>query len=236
MAATDGGRWTLASGVVEEGDRAAEDAARLVNCSTAATVDYAWRTTQVATSFAATFWHNYASMPTTGDRVVVACLIENLRSVARPKLIELSDEQFAMCLTAKFIDTRRWQPHTGSDLQAAFPGSLFRPEICKLCEKFFAVDHLLDLMATGDDDDSVFACGHVEHLEPYVLPQKLVNYASRYFSYQVRYFALTDTLVFRFTDGGRGRFVERSHVHRFAGPKNFKEFHDEAFRTIDFKK
>jgi len=253
-AATDDGRWTLASGVVEEGDRAAEDAARLVvsrfDCTSAAAVDYTQRTTRVAASFASTFWNEHAEItPTYTDRTLTACLIENLRAVADPELAELSDEQFSMCLNAKFIATRRWRRTVGNASSvagsAAVVGpSLFRPEIRQRCERFLAVDHLLDLMGAGDNvDDHESAAGklfivrsHVEHLESHVLPQRLVEYASTHFGYEVRYFALTDTLVFRFTDGECGRFVEQSHVHRFAGPRNFKEFHNEAFRTIDFKR
>lgn len=253
-AATDDDRWTLASGVVEEGDRAAEDASRLLlsrdDFSAAAVIGYTQRTTRVARSFASTFWHNHAeTTPTHTDRTLAACLTENLRAVADPELADLSAEQFAMCLNAKFIATRRWRrtdgdsPVPGSTVTAS--QSLFRPEIRLRCERFLAVNHLLDLMAAGHDtnDNAVTTANrhtvvwsHVEHLEPYVLPQRLVAYASTHFSYEVRYFALTDTLVFRFTDGERGRFVEQRHVHRFAGPKNFKEFHDEAFRTIDFKR
>lgn len=247
-ATTDDGRWTLASGVVEEGDRAAEDAARLVvsrfDCSAAAAVDYTERTTRVATSFASTFWHVHAKItPTHTDRTLAACLIENLRAVADQELAELSAEQFAMCLNAKFIATRRWRRTVGGASSVAGP-SLFGPEIRQRCERFLALNHLLDLMATGDNiDDDEAADGkrfivrsHVEHLEPHILPQRLVDYASTHFGYEVRYFALTDTLVFRFTDDERGRFVEQSHAHRFTGPRNFKEFHNEAFRTIDFKR
>jgi len=248
------GRWTLASGVVEEGDRVAEDAARLVSsrfdCSAAAAVDYTQRTTRVASSFASTFWHQYAEItPTHTERTLAACLIDNLRAVADPELAELSAEHFDMCLNAKFIATRRWRWTVGgasyvAGSATAVGPSLFRPEIRQRCERFLAVDHLQDLMAVGDDvDDHEDVAGkrfivrsHVEHLEPHVLPQRLVDYASTHFGYEVRYFALTDTLVFRFTDGGRGRLVEQGHVHRFAGPRNFKEFHNEAFRTIDFKR
>ncbi|XP_016656625.1 uncharacterized protein LOC107882576 [Acyrthosiphon pisum] len=246
-AATDDGRWTLASGVVEEGDRAAEDAARLVsssfNCSAAAALDYTKRTTRVAASFASTFWHKHAKItPTHTDRTLAACLTENLRAVADPELAELSAEHFDMCLNAKFIATRRWRWTVGGASSVAGSAtavgpSLFRPEIRQRCERFLAVDHLQDLMAAGDDvaGKHFIIRSHVEHLEPHVLPQRLVDYASTHFDYEVRYFALTDKLVFRFTDGGRGRFVEQSHLHRFAGPTNFKEFHNEAFRTIDFK-
>jgi len=253
-ASMDDGRWTLASGVIEEGDRAAEDAYRLlrsrVDFSTAAVVDYTQRTTRVATSFATTFWHKHAKItPTHTDRTLAACLTENLRAVSDPELAELSAEQFTMCLNAKFIATRRWRrtdggsPVSRSTVTASHP--LFRLEIRQLCERFLAVDHLLDLMAAdhyiNDNavttaNQSLIVWSHVEHLEPHVLPQRLVDYASTHFSYEVRYFALTDTLVFRFTNGGRGRFVEQRRVHRFAGPKNFKEFHDEAFRTVDFKR
>jgi len=254
-AVTDDDRWTLASGVVEEGDRAAEDASRLsmsrVDFSAAAVVDYTQRTTRVAKSFATTFWHNHAkNTPTHTDRTLAACLTENLRAVADPELADMSAEQFAMCLNAKFIATRRWRQTDGG---SPAPGStvtsnqsFFRQEIRQRCERFLAVNHLLDLMAAGHDiinDNAVTTANrdlvvwsHVEHLEPYVLPQRLVAYASTHFRYEVRYLALTDTLVFRFTDGERGRFVEQRHVHRFAGPKNFKEFHDEAFRMIDFKR
>lgn len=253
-AATDDGRWTLASGVVEEGDRAAEDAARLVSsrfdCSAAAAVDYTQRTTRVAKSFASTFWHKHAEItPTHTERTLAACLIENLRAVADPELAELSAEHFDMCLNAKFIATRRWRWTVGGasyvdGSSTAVGPSLFRPEIRQRCERFLAVDHLQDLMAAGDDVDdheavagkSFIVRSHVEHLEPHILPQRLVDYASTHFGYEVRYFALTDTLVFRFTDGERGRFVEQSQAHRFAGPRSFKEFHNEAFRTIDFKR
>ncbi|XP_026822797.1 LOW QUALITY PROTEIN: uncharacterized protein LOC113560877 [Rhopalosiphum maidis] len=242
-AAVDYNRWTLASGVVEEGDKAAEDGARLVafrnDCSATAALDYTRRTTRVAASFAHAFWHDHSVIAaTSAGRTLAACLIENLRAAADAELAELSAEQFAVCLTAKFIATRRWRRTAGDSsvsLSTAAPSpSFFRPEIRERCERFLAVEHLVDLMAAGDDNNS-FVRSHVEHLEPHVLPQRLVDYVSRYFEYEVRYFELADTLVFRFTDGERGRFVEQSHVHRFAGPRNFKEFHAEAFRTIDFK-
>ncbi|XP_022182129.1 uncharacterized protein LOC111041969 [Myzus persicae] len=252
LAGTDDGRWTLASGVVEEGDKAAEDAARLVasriDCSSEAAVDYTQRTTRVAASFASAFWHKHSEIaPSHTDCILTACLTENLRAVADPELAELSAEQFQMCLNAKFITTRRWRLTDGdpsvTGSTATTGPSLFRPEIRQRCERFLAVDHLLDLMAAGNDtdDDAATTTGkslmwsHVEHLEPHVLPQRLVDYASTHFSYEVRYFALADTLVFRFTDGRRGRFVEQRHVHKFAGPRNFKEFHKEAFRAMDFK-
>ncbi|CAH1724365.1 unnamed protein product [Aphis gossypii] len=244
-AVDDNSRWTLASGVVELGDKAAEDGARLVvfrnDCTATAAIDYSQRTTRVATSFASAFWHDHVDVAMThADRTLAACLTENLRAVAEAELAELSSEQFAMCLTAKFIATRRWRRTIGDSsvartVSAASTGpSSFRPEIRQRCERFLAVEHLMDLMAAGDDDGS-FVRTHVEHLEPYVLPQRLVDYASRYLDYEVRYFALADTMVFRFTDGERGRFVEQNHVHRFAGPRNFKEFHAEAFQTIAFK-
>ncbi|XP_025195318.1 uncharacterized protein LOC112594635 [Melanaphis sacchari] len=236
-------RWTLASGVIEEGDKAAEDGARLVafrnDCSASAAIDYTQRTTRVAASFVSAFWNDHADIAVTNaNRTLAACLTENLRAVADAELAELSTEQFAMCLNAKFIASRRWRrtvgdSSVGGSTAAAGP-SLFRPEIRERCEKFLAVEHLVDLMAAGDNN-GLFIRSHLEYLEPYVLPQRLVDYASTYFDYEVRYFALTDTLVFRFTNGERGRFVERSHVHRFSGPRNFKEFHAEAFRTKDFK-
>lgn len=244
-AAVDNSRWTLASGVVELGDKAAEDGARLVvfrnDCTATAAIDYCQRTTRMATSFASTFWRDHADVAMTRtDRTLAACLIENLRTVADAELAELSSEQFAMCLTAKFIATRRWRRTVGDSSVPTVSAvsdspSLFRPEIRQRCERFLAVEHLVDLMAAGNDNGS-FVRSHVEHLEPYVLPQRLVDYASRYSDYEVRYFALADTMVFRFTDGERGQFVEQNHVHRFVGPRNFKEFHAEAFRTIEFKR
>lgn len=233
------GRWTSATAVVEHGDRAAEDALRsssLGRCSVADAADRARRTTRVAATFAASFWRGPAARPPTAtDRALAECLVENVRAAAGPELAGLGAEQFSVCLNAKFADTRRWSDRPSAKSSATGP-SLFRPEIRESCERFMAVDRLTDLMTTGDrgGNSSVFDSGHLEHLEPYVLPQRLVDYASRYLSYQVRYFALTDTLVFRFTDGERGELVDRNLRYQFAGPHDFKQYHSEVFRMMDY--
>jgi len=229
--AAAGDRWMSPTTVVEYGDRAAED-----SLSLPAAADYVERTTRMAATFAATFWRDSAGRPTAVDRVLAKCLIDNLRVTAVPELNDMSDEHFEIVLNAKFIDTRRWRGPPSVRNASEPPSSLFPPDAGKLCERFLAVDHLTDLMSdAGDDDDNggVFGKSHVENLERYVLPQRLVEYASRYYSYQVRYFELTDTLVFMFTDGERGQLVERNHRHRLVGPKNVKEFHDELFRADD---
>lgn len=234
------GRWTSAAAVVEYGDRAAEDAFRLSalgRCSVANAADCARRTTRVATAFATVFWTGPAARPPTAtDRILAECLVQNVRAAAGPELANLGAEQFSVCLNAKFADTRLWNGGRSSAERSVMRSSLFRPEIRELCERFMAVDHLTDLMTTSDDGggNSVFGKSHLEHLESYVLPQRLVEYASRYYDYQVRYFALTDTLVFRFTDGERGGLVERNNRHRFAGPRDFKQYHSEVFRTVDY--
>jgi hypothetical protein len=233
------GRWMSATAVVEYGDRAAEDAFRLLalrRCLVANAVDCARRTTRVAAAFATAFWTGPVTQPPTAmDRMLAECLVENVWAAAGPELAGLSVEQFSVCLNAKFADTRLWNGSRPLVNCSAIRPPLFRPEIRELSERFMAVDHLMDLMTIGDDGgSSVFDKSHLEHLESYVLPQRLVEYASRYYNYQVQYFALTDTLVFRFTDGERGELVERNHKHRFAGPRDFKQYHSEVFRMVDY--
>lgn len=226
--AADGDRWM--STIVEYGDRAAGDSLSFVDATIAA--DYVERTTRTAISFAATFWRDYAGRPTATDRALAQCLIENLKAAAADSPDrDFSDEHFAIAMHAKFIGTRRWCHGDAPSVDNA-SSPTFQPEIRELCERFLAVGHLMDLMVA--DCDGMLRRSHVEHLESYVLPQRLVEYASRHFRYQVRYFALTDTLVFRFTDGERGQLVERYCEHRLTGPRNLKEFHDELYRTDNF--
>ncbi|VVC27485.1 Hypothetical protein CINCED_3A008944 [Cinara cedri] len=225
--------------IVEYGDKAAEYASYLLNhgqCTAEAAVDFKLRTERLVTSFVSSYWRNVACRSTTTDRALSDCLVANLQFTANStKLGDLSVGQFAMCLNAKFIASRRWD-------QLSAPGRdvprvrLFRPEIREPCERFTGVQHLLDLTATGDDDvdDRVFGSSHVEHMEPYVMTQRVVEYASRYCRHQVRYFALTDTLVFKFTDGAPGDLIEKHYNHRFAGPKDFRDFHFELFNTAEF--
>lgn len=231
-------RWMTT--VIEDGDSAAEEATRLLRlaaCSTADAADYARRVTRVAASFASSFWRDFAGPPPTdADRVLAAGLIENLRAaaettgtVASGTLAELSAEQFAVCLNARFIDAQRWRSCSADD-----GTELFRPEIRERLERFTGANHLKELMATGDaGDDGAFGRSHVELLGPHVLPQRLADHASRHHGLRVRYFALTDTLTFRFTDGERGQLVEEHHEHRFTGPESFKEFHDELFHDLE---
>lgn len=245
----DGGRWTSPDVVVEYGDAAAEDAVRLTSApwlrppDTAA--DYLRRVARVTGRFGAAFWRHHGPTAVAHvDRVLSACLVQNVRAAA-PELAHLSAEQFAACLNAKFIATRRWRrvvagrPAVTARRPEAPGPSAFRPEIRERCERFLAVDRLQDLLSLDQRDrravgGRVFGSTHVEHLEPYVLPQRLVEYAARHYRHEVRYFALTDTLVFRFADAEPGHLVETGHEHRFAGPANFKEFHDEVFRIVDY--
>lgn len=232
-------RWMFS--VVEDGDKALEDAFPL-SCSTEAKADYTRRVTRVAMSFATSFWYDYAAEPiTAANQALNECLIVNLLANADPVLTDMSTEQFAMCLNAKFIASRRWLSFTNGTVSVTdvfsdrpIAQSLFRLEIRDCCEHFMAVNHVLDLMAVGDGDgELVYSRSHVEHLEPHVLSQRLLDYASRHYRYEIRYFALTDTLVFRFTDGKPGQLVEKCHNHRLVGPKNFREFHSELFRTTE---
>jgi len=211
-AEVDGDRWMSPSTVVEYGDRAAErylSALRYQDGATAA--DHMERTTRMAVSFAATFWHEFDGRPTAVDRVLAECLVDNLRAAADPELDDLSDEHFAIALNAKFVGTLRETP------TSAVQPSLFRPEIRKLCERFLAVDHLTDLIAAsdGNEDDGMFGRSHVEHLERHVLAQRLVDYVTGHYSYRVGYCAVTDTLVFRFMAGERGNLVENYREHRW---------------------
>lgn len=227
------GRWMSPTTVVEYGDRAAEDALRLRNCGAAATGDYMRRATHMAVSFAKAFWHDLGGRPTVTDRVLATCLVQNLRAAADQVLVDLSTDQFAMCLNAKFIATRNWRKTSGEPVPQPFRpkfsvSNLFHPEIRNRCEQFLCIGPLAELMATGND--RVFGRSHVEHLEPYVLPQRLLEYMSRYYHHDVRYFALDDTLVFRFTNGKSGKLVEQTHEYRFTGPKNFNQFHNELYR------
>lgn len=229
----NGSRWM--STIVEYGDKAAEDASRLQSwhgISAEAAANYIQRTTRMATSFAETFWIDCAKQPTDTDRILTTCLIENIRAAATDsELTDLSTDQFDMCLTAKFIASRRWK-NSGRTKTDHSIQSMFQPEM-KCCEKFMAINHLLDLMAIGDDDDQVFCRSHVELLESYILPQRLLEYVTRSYSYDVRYFELCDALVFRFMNGKREKFIERYREHRFIGPRNFKEFHHEMFQIVN---
>lgn len=246
-----GGRWTSADVVVEHGDVAAEDARRLTsppwNRPPGVATDYLRRVARVTASFGAAFWRDVAGdggPSASVDRTLAACLVQNVRAAA-VELADLSDEQFAACLNAKFIATRRWRrvvarpavTVVASGTETSRP-SLFRPEIRERCERFLAVHHLTDLLLDQHDSGvgHVFTRSHVEHLEPYVLPQRLVEYTAQHYRHEVRYFALTDTLVFRFADAEPGQLIETNHKHRFTGPANFKEFHDEMFRIIDYMK
>lgn len=238
------GRWTLANtAVVEHGDGAAEEAERLRFTDVVAT-DYTERVTRTATSFATSFWSHAADRPSNDvDRVLAKCLMDDLRAAADPTLVDWSIEQFFMFLNAKFIANRcrrRCSASSIVDTRDTDDGrpSLFQPEIREQCERFLTVGHLMDLMdnaSDGGDTDAagVFGRSHVEHLEPYVLPQKLLEYACRYGYHDIRYFPLADTMTFRFTNGEPGRLVERHYRHRFAGPGNVQEFHDEMFRAVD---
>lgn len=227
------GRWMSPATVVEYGDRVAENALYLRHCDAAATGDYVRRATQMAVLFAKAFWHDLDGRPTATDRALITCLVQNLRAAADQALTELSTDQFAMCLNAKFIATRNWRGTSGgpvphpSHRKFSVP-DLFHPEIRNRCEQFLGIGPLMDLMAAGDD--RVFGKSHVEHLESYVLPQRLLEYMSRYYHHEVRYFALADTLVFRFTHGKSGKLVEQTHEYSFTGPKNFNEFHSEIIR------
>lgn len=230
---TGDGRWMAT--VVEYGDRAAENATNLLNhghCDAVAAADFRRRTDRVAASFASSFWRDVAGQPTTADRALSDCLVGQLRSMAgSTDLGELSAQQFAMCLNAKFIGSRRWE-RPGYIPSA----SLFRPEIREVCERFTGVRDLLDLTAAGDGDDGdrVFGSGHVEYMEPHVMTQRLADYASGHYHRRVRYFALDDTLVFKFTDGAPGNLFETRGNHRFAGPKDFRDFHFELLKTADY--
>lgn len=227
------GRWMSPTTVIEYGDRVAEDALRLWHCDAAATGDYMQRATHMAVSFAKAFWHDLGGRPTVTDRALATCLVQNLRAAADQELVKLSTDQFAICLNAKFIATRNWRKTSGGSVPDQYRPkfsipNLFHPEIRKRCEQFLGIGSLVELMATGDD--RVFSRSHVEHLESYVLPQRLLEYMSRYYHHDVRYFALDDTLVFRFTNGQSGKLVEQTHEYRFTGPKNFNEFHNELIR------
>lgn len=235
----DNDRWMLS--IVEDGDKALEYTFSL-KCSTEAKASYTRRVTRVAKSFATSFWCDYTTEHiTTTDRILTACLIDNLLANADSILTDMSTEQFSICLNAKFIASRRWQSTTNGTIAVAdvfsdrhIAQSLFRLEIRNCCERFMAVNHILDLMAVGDGNgEVVYSRSHVEHLEPHLLSQRLLDYASRHYRYEVRYFALTDTLVFRFTDGKPGQLVEKFYKHRLVGPKNFREFHSELFRTTE---
>lgn len=232
----NGDRWM--STIVENGDKAAEDAFRLQSLhgvSAEVAADYLQRTTRMAASFAKTFWHDFASQPTDTDRILATCLIENIRAAATDsELNDLSSDQFDMCLTAKFIASRRWKNSAKTETDHSIQ-SIFRPE-AKCCERFMSVSHLLDLMAIGDDDDQVFCQSHVELLESYVLPQRLLEYVARFYSYDVRYFELCDTLVFRFMNGKREKFVERYREHRLIEPGNFNEFHNDNFQMANISR
>lgn len=222
------------STIVEHGDRAAENASYLLShgrCTVVTAADFKRRTDRVARTFASSFWQDVAGRPTTADRALSNCLVDNLRSIAWPTdLGILSAEQFTMCLNAKFIASRHWDRPLVPVLNIQ-RARLFRPEIQEMFERFTGVCDLLDLMSAGDDGDRVFGSSHVEHIEPHVMTQRLVEYSSRYSRHQVRYFALADTLVFKFTDGVPGDLFEKYSDHRFVGPKDFKEFHFELFKV-----
>lgn len=188
---TDDHRWMTT--VIEYGDRAAEDASRLLllllrtddRYSIAA--DYEQRTTRVASAFAASYWNHFAGPPPTGtDRALASCVVDDL-TAAVPELGErLSAEQFAVCLNSKFAmaDGRR------------APAPPFRPEAHERLDRFTGAAHLADLI--GDGSRGALDRSHVEHMGPHVLPQRLVELAYRFRRRWARYFALTDSLVFRF--------------------------------------
>lgn len=197
------------SAVIEDGDAAAEAALR---CPTAATAaDYSRRTVRVAASFARSFWPPPVRAP------LAACLLENLKAAvaAASGGQTLSSEHFIVCLTAKFAAARRWHESQLARRRRRRSG-LFRSEIREPCERFLAADLLLDLMDGGHAAPDVRAFGHAEHLEPRVLVQRLAERASRHSRSEVRHFELADVLVFRFSDGERGRYVENAYDHRFA--------------------
>lgn len=224
------GRWMTT--LIEDGNRAAEDASRLSRsgCRPAAAADHQRRATRTALSFAASFWRDVAGPPpTSADRALAACLIEQIRTAAGGQLADLPAEKFVECLNARFADTRRWRsgPTTGRDVP------LFRPEIRERMERFTGAGHLAELMAVGDaDGERVFSRSHVEYLEPHVLSQRLAEHTSRHHHRQVRYFSLADSLVFRFTDGERRQVTEQNYKRRLTGSKSFKRFHDELFRDL----
>lgn len=229
------GRWMSPATVIEHGDRIAADARGLRRCDATVSAEYTRRATRTAASFAATLWHGFGGHPTATDRALTTCLVQNLRTAADQELVDLSADRFAMCLNGKFAATRNWRESSGGPVPRPLRSDtsvskLFHQEIRNRCKRFLGVDHLVDLMATGDD--RVFGRSGVEHLEPYVLPQTLIEYTSRYYHREVRYFALDDTLVFRFTDGKPGQLTEQMREYRFTGPKNFNEFHNERLRSI----
>lgn len=187
-ATTDDHRWMTT--VIEHGDRAAEDASRLpprTDDRRSVAADYERRATRVAGAFAASYWRRFAGPPPTAtDRALAACVVDDL-AAAVPELGErLSAEHLTMCLNSKFAaaDGRR------------APAPSFRPEAHERLDRFTGAAHLADLI--GDGGRGALDRSHVERMGPHVLPQRLVELAYRYRRRWARYFALTDSLVFRF--------------------------------------
>lgn len=225
-----GGRWMTT--LIEDGDRAAEDKRWLTRsgCAADAAFDHERRATRTAEAFAMSFWCDASCPPPTAtDHALADCLIAQIRAAANDggRLTNLSAELFTACLNAWFADAR---------LRCSGPKArLFPSEVQERLRKFAGAEHLADLMRSreADDGDGAFCRRHVEHLEPHVLCQRLAEHVSRHFCRRVQYFALTDTLVFRFWDGKPGRLIERNGGRRLNGSQSFKRFHDELFQDLE---